>query len=147
VRHFEDADLVDVGGVGGTLSGNALSIACMRATLEHVLTESAFEQMINLATEFTQGVQKTLDETNTPWSISQVGARAEYRFTNPAPKNGTESANAADDELDEYLHLYMANRDVLMTPFHNMALMCPTTQKSDIELHTDLFKKAVASIS
>ncbi len=146
VRHFDDADLVDVGGVGGTLSGNALSVACMRATLEHVLTESAFEQMINLATEFTQGVQKTLDETNTPWSISQLGARAEYRFTSPAPKNGTESANAADDELDEYLHLYMANRDVLMTPFHNMALMCPTTQKSDVDLHTGLFGQAVGSL-
>jgi glutamate-1-semialdehyde 2,1-aminomutase len=103
--------------------------------------------MINLANEFTSGVQKTLDETNTAWSISQLGARAEYRFTKPAPINGTQSANAADDELDEYMHLYMANRDVLMTPFHNMALMCPTTQRADVDLHTELFKAAVAAIS
>jgi glutamate-1-semialdehyde 2,1-aminomutase len=147
VRHFDEADLVDVGGVGGTLSGNALSVACMRATLEHVLTEAAFDHMINLANEFTSGVQKTLDETNTAWSISQLGARAEYRFTKPAPINGTQSANAADDELDEYMHLYMANRDVLMTPFHNMALMCPTTQKADVDLHTELFKAAVTAIN
>ena len=146
VQYFDDADLVDVGGVGGTLSGNALSVACMRATLEQVLTEAAFDHMINLATEFTQGVQKTLDETNTRWSITQLGARAEYRFTNPSPKNGTESANAADDDLDEYLHLFMANRDVLMTPFHNMALMCPTTKRSDVDLHTELFESAVKNI-
>jgi glutamate-1-semialdehyde 2,1-aminomutase len=147
VKNFNDADLVDVGGVGGTLSGNALSIAAMRATLESVLTEVAFDHMISLATEFTNGVQKTLDETNTPWSISQLGARAEYRFTSPAPKNGTESAKAADDELDEYLHLFMANRDILMTPFHNMALMCPTTKKEDVDTHTKLFREAVESIS
>ena len=138
---------MDVGGVGGTLSGNAFSIAAMRATLESVLTEAAFDHMISLATEFTNGVQKTLNETNTPWSISQLGARAEYRFTSPAPKNGTESAKAADDELDEYLHLFMANRDILMTPFHNMALMCPTTKKEDVDTHTKLFREAVESIS
>ena len=58
-----------------------------------------------------------------------LGARAEYRFTAPAPRNGTDSAHAEDDELDEYLHLFMSNRGVLMTPFHNMALMCPGPEK------------------
>ena len=130
-RHTEagEADIVDVGGVGGTLAGNALSTAAMRATLGEVLTEDAFEQMIALATEFTRGAQATLDELDVPWSISQLGARAEYRFARPAPTTGEASAAAADDQLDAYMHLAMVNRGILMTPFHNMALMCPETSR------------------
>ena len=143
VNAHPEADLVDVGGVGGTLAGNALSVAAMRATLEHVLTEEAFEHMVRLATDFTDGVRATLDRTGVPWSVSRLGARAEYRFTSPAPRNGSSSAAAADDELDEYLHLYLANRGVLITPFHNMALMCPSTSDEDVALHTRLFGEAV----
>lgn len=136
-------DLVDVGGVGGTLSGNALSVAAMRATLEKVLTKENFDHMIKLATKFTNEVQSVFDETNIDWSISQLGARAEYRFIKPAPINGTESALASDDELDEFMHLYTINRNILMTPFHNMALMCPVTKESDVDAHTKIFKEAV----
>jgi glutamate-1-semialdehyde 2,1-aminomutase len=141
-----EADLVDVGGVGGTLAGNALSVAAMRATLEQVLTSEAFERMIDLATRFAAGVQQVLDATGIGWSVVQLGARAEYRFTSPVPRNGTASAAVADDELDEYLHLFMANRGVLITPFHNMALMCPQTTEADVDLHTRLFGEAVADL-
>ncbi len=146
VRDHPDADLIDVGGVGGTLAGNVLSTAAMHATLEHVLTDDAFAHMIDLATHFREGVEATLEKYDVPWSISQLGARAEYRFTAPAPRNGTESAHAEDDELDEYLHLFMSNRGVLMTPFHNMALMCPVTTRADVDLHTRLFDQAVARL-
>ena len=78
-----------------------------------------------------------------PWSISQLGARAEYRFARPAPVNGTDSNEAGDDALDEYLHLYTLNRGILMTPFHNMALMCPSTTVDDVDLHTEVFGKAI----
>ena len=140
------ADIEDVGGVGGTLAGNALSTAAMRATLSEVLTEQAFASMIELATRYTAGVQSTIDRHRLPWSISQLGARAEYRFTSPAPRTGNESAAAADPDLDEYLHLYLANRGVLLTPFHNMALMCPATEAADVDLHTGLFADAVADL-
>jgi glutamate-1-semialdehyde 2,1-aminomutase len=143
VQEHPDADLIDVGGVGGTLAGNVMSTAAMRATLGEVLTDEAFEHMIALATRFTEGVVAALHEYDVPWSISQLGARAEYRFARPAPRTGTESAHAEDDHLDEYLHLFMANRGVLMTPFHNMALMCPTTAATDVDLHTTLFAEAV----
>jgi glutamate-1-semialdehyde 2,1-aminomutase len=146
VSEHPEADLVDVGGVGGTLAGNALSVAVMRATLEHVLTDTAFRGMVDLATAFTEGVQATLDRTGVPWSVTQLGARAEYRFTSPAPRTGTASAAAADAELDEFLHLFLANRGVLLTPFHNMALMCPATTRDDVDLHTRLFAEAVAEL-
>lgn len=142
-----EADLIDVGGVGGTLAGNALSVAAMRATLEQVLTEPAFAQMIQLAGRFTAGVQDTLDRTGVGWSVTQLGARAEYRFTSPAPRTGTASALAADDDLDEFMHLFMANRGVLITPFHNMALICPRTTPDDVDLHTRLFAEAVGDVT
>jgi glutamate-1-semialdehyde 2,1-aminomutase len=143
----KDADLEDVGGVGGTLAGNVLSTAAMRATMGEVLTPAAFDHMIELATAFREGVEKVLAETHMPWSIAQLGARAEYRFCSPAPKNGTESAASFDADIEEYLHLYMSNRGVLMTPFHNMALMCPATIRSDVDRHTELFGEAVARIT
>ena len=142
----QGADLVDVGGVGGTLAGNVLSTSAMRATLSEVLTDDAFQHMITLATRFREGVEAVLAEHDVPWSIAQLGARAEYRFISPAPRNGTESAAAHDDDLEEYLHLFMSNRGVLLTPFHNMALMCPTTTQVDVDLHTRLFGEAVAQL-
>jgi glutamate-1-semialdehyde 2,1-aminomutase len=146
VEAHPEADLVDVGGVGGTLAGNALSTAAMRATLEQVLTDEAFAHMVESATMFTRGVQETIDRSGVPWSVSQLGARSEYRYAFPAPRNGSSSAAAGDEELDEYLHLYMINRGVLITPFHNMALMCPVTSQPDVELHTTLFAEAVGEL-
>jgi glutamate-1-semialdehyde 2,1-aminomutase len=141
-----DADLDDVGGVGGTLAGNVLSTAAMRATLGYVLTDEAFEWMTYLGTRFRDGVEEVLRRHDLDWSVVQLGARAEYRFCSPAPRTGTESANAHDAELDEYFHLFMSNRGVLMTPFHNMALMCPETSAADVDLHTALFDEAVQDL-
>ncbi len=141
-----EADLVDVGGVGGTLAGNALSLAAMRATLAEVLTDDAFDGMIELATAYTADVRRVIDAADLPWSIEQLGARAEYRFTRPAPRNGNESNAAADEQLDEYLHLYTLNRGVIMTPFHNMALMCPATTAADVARHAEIFERAVAEL-
>jgi len=118
----------------------------MKATLESVLTEDAFAYMIALCDRYTNDVEALIERYYMPWSISQIGARAEYRFTSPAPVNGTESAAAADDELDEFMHLYMCNRGILMTPFHNMALMCPDTSAEDVDQHAELFEQALAEL-
>jgi len=141
-----DLDLVDMGGVGGTLAGNPLQIAAMRATLENVLTETAFEQMIDLATYFTDGVQMLFDRYNLPWSINQLGSRAEYRFAKPYPKNGTDSLATYDGDLEDFLHLYCLNRGVMITPFHNMALMCPTTTVADVDRHNEVFEAAIREL-
>ena len=138
----ETADMVDIGGVGGTLAGNALSVMATRATLEHVLTDAAFEGMIALGDRYTVGVSGVIESRALPWSIIQLGARAEYRFCSPPPRTGGESNAAADPQLDEYLHLYTANRGVLMTPFHNMALMSPATTEADVDAHTQIFAAA-----
>ncbi|MEA2145987.1 MAG: glutamate-semialdehyde -aminomutase [Solirubrobacteraceae bacterium] len=146
IEALEGADLIDTGGVGGTLAGNALSVDAMRATLEHVLTEAAFAAMTERASRLRAGVQGVIDTHGLPWSIAQLGARAEYRFAHPAPRSGAESAAAADPELDDYLHTYLANRGVLLTPFHNMALMSPQTTDADVDAHTEHFAAAVGPL-
>jgi len=143
----QQADIEDVGGIGGTLAGNALSMAAARATLGEVLTAEAFERMESLATRLTAEAIATISRHGMPWTVTQLGARAEYRFGAPAPRNGTESHAADDPDLDEYLHLYLSNRDVLITPFHNMVLMCPTTTVDDVDLHGRLFEEAVAALA
>ncbi|MFD4411731.1 transaminase [Streptomyces sp. NPDC058467] len=142
----DDLDLVDMGGVGGTLAGNALSVAAMRATLEHVLTDEAFSEMAKLSERFEAGVRAGIDAWALPWSVSRLGARTEYRFADPAPRTGTQSAAAADAELEDFLHLYLANRGILLTPFHNMALMCPATTAEDVDRHTEVFAAALAEL-
>jgi glutamate-1-semialdehyde 2,1-aminomutase len=142
----EDADLEDTGGVGGTLSGNALSLAAARATLGEVLTDEAFARMSALCARFVAGVERAFERHEPPWSIVSLGARAEYRFCPEPPRTGAESAAATDRALEEYLHLYLLNRGVLITPFHNMALMCPATTEEDVDRHSEAFDAALEEI-
>ncbi len=142
-----DADYEDTGGVGGTLAGNALSTAAIRATLDRVLTAEAFDRMIELAGRFTEGVQGVIHEHELPWHIVQLGARAEYGFLPEPPSNGGQAAAGGDAELDEYLHLFLLNRGVLITPFHNMALMSPATEPADVDRHTEAFGEACGQLA
>jgi len=138
---------VDVGGVGGTLAGNALSLAAMRATLREVLTDDAFARMIRLAEHFTEGVEAAIGEAGAPWHVTRLGCRAEYLFAPDRPRNGTEAHAAGDYELERYMHLHALNRGILLTPFHNMALMSPATKEADVDLHTEAFREAVLELA
>ena len=142
-----DADYEDTGGVGGTLAGNALSAAAMRATLEHVLTEEAFAHTVPLAERFAAGVEATIAAHGLDWHVTRLGCRAEYGFTAPPPRNGTAAHAAADPELERFLHLHALNRGVMITPFHNMALMSPATTEADVDRHTELFAAAVGELA
>ncbi len=137
----------DTSGIGGTLAGNALSIAAMRATLTHVLTKDNFDKMIALATRFTSGVNDVLTERSLPWHVTQLGSRVEYLFQPTRPNNGSEAAELWDHELDRLIHLYMLNRGILLTPFHNMALMSPNTTVEDVDLHTSVFREVTEALT
>src|SRR5271165_6186954 len=136
----------DTGGIGGTLAGNALSLAAMRATLTKVLTKEAFDRMIPMAERWTAGVQKVIHDFGIPWNVTRLGCRAEYLFTQDTPKNGTEAHNAMDFELERFMHLYAMNRGILLTPFHNMALMSPATANEDVDDHSKVFREAVREL-
>jgi glutamate-1-semialdehyde 2,1-aminomutase len=140
-------DESDVGGIGGTLAGNVLSLAAVQATLEHVLTAEAFDRMIALGERFEQGVQAAIDEHGLPWHVTRLGARVEYLFRAERPVTGSDAAAGIDPLLDRLIHLYALNRGVLLTPFHNMALMSPATTEADVDRHTEVFAEATAELT
>ena len=142
-QNLEDCD---VGGIGGTLAGNALSLAAMHATLEKVLTQQAFDRMIPLAERWTAGVEQAIAEFDVPWHVSRLGCRAEYLFSRDRPRNGSQAHDAMDFELERFMHLFAMNRGILLTPFHNMALMSPATQQEDIDRHTKVFREALKAL-
>ena len=137
----------DVGGVGGTLAANVLSLTAVRATLEHVLTDDAFARMIALGERFERGVQETIDAHGVPWHVTRLGCRVEYLFRPDRPVTGSEAAAGGDALLDRLIHLYALNRGILLTPFHNMALMSPATTEADVDRHTEVFGEAVRELT
>ena len=136
----------DTAGIGGTLAGNALSLCAMRATLERVLTDDFFARAVALAERFTTGVQQVIDERRLPWIVQRLGCRAEYWFRTEPPRNGSEAAACADPELERYMHLAALNRGILLTPFHNMALVAAQVEEADIDCHTLAFRESVDAL-
>ena len=119
----------------------------MRATLGEVLTDEAFVRMEALAVRWTDGVEAGIAETGLPWHVTRLGCRAEYLFGPHRPRNGTEAHAAGDFALERYMHLHALNRGILLTPFHNMALMSPATSEDDVDLHTQVFREAVLELA
>jgi glutamate-1-semialdehyde 2,1-aminomutase len=137
----------DTGGIGGTVAANVLSLAATRATLAEVLTEEAFEHMIALGERFEAGVAEVIERHDLPWHVTRLGCRVEYLFRRERPRNGTEAAAGGNPELDRLIHLYALNRGILLTPFHNMALMSPATTEADVDLHTRVFDEAAGELA
>jgi len=111
-----------------------------------VLTDAAFAAMIPLAERWAAGVREALAARHVPWHVTRLGARAEYHFMAEPPRTGREQWEHGDFELERFLHLYALNRRILMTPFHNMALMSPATTEADIDRHTEVFGQAVGEL-
>jgi glutamate-1-semialdehyde 2,1-aminomutase len=136
---------IDLAGVGGTLTANALSLAAARAALSTSVREEDFSVAIRLAERFTAGVTRVIEEHGLPWHVQRLGCRAEYWF-GPPPRNGADAAAAMDDDLEGFLHLWALNRGVLLTPFHNMSLFSPHHTADDVDRHTEVFAEAVATL-
>jgi glutamate-1-semialdehyde 2,1-aminomutase len=139
-------ELSDVGGLGGTLAANVLSLTAMRATLSEVLTDQAFERMIAMGERFEAGVEDVIERHALPWHVVRLGCRVEYLFRSDPVRTGAEAAAGGDAELDRFMHLYALNRRILMTPFHNMALMSPVTDEDDVDAHTAMLDEAAAEL-
>jgi glutamate-1-semialdehyde 2,1-aminomutase len=146
IRDSTTMEAADTGGIGGTLAGNALSLAAMRATLERVLTPEAYARTVPLAGQFVEGTAGVIAEHHLPWHVTRLGCRAEYWFRSVPPRNGAEAAAALDPELDRYMHLSALNRGILMTPFHNMALVAPDATEADMDFHTRIFAECVEAL-
>ncbi len=136
---------VDVSGIGGTLSGSALAMAAMRATLSSSLLEQQFDLTIPLASRWAAGVESACFDHDLPWHVQQLGCRVEYWFSSP-PQNGAEAAAAVNPQLEQFLHLFALNRGVLLTPFHNMALISSFHSSQDVDLHSAVFSESLNAI-
>jgi glutamate-1-semialdehyde 2,1-aminomutase len=140
-------DTSDESGIGGTLSGNALAVAAIKATLEHVITKEAFDYMVPLAERFADGIERTIKAEKLPWHVTRLGVRVEYAFRPTRPKNGGEAEASKDPELDKLMHVYALNRGILLTPFHNMALISPYHSIADVDFHTKVFQECVLELT
>ena len=147
IKEMVRLEIVDTGGIGGTLAGNALSLAAMRATLTQVLTQENFDRMIDLGTRWSNGVDAVIKEFELAWTCNRLGARCEYMFAKTPPVTGAEADIAGDFELEQFIHLRMLNDGFLITPFHNMALMCPDTTAADVDAHTKAFRAMCAELT
>ena len=119
----------------------------MRVTLEKVLTQDAYDRTIPLAKRFEQGVQSVIEEYQLPWHITRLGCRAEYWFQPNPPRDGSEANASVDEELVSYMHLAALNGGIMLTPFHNMALISPDTTEADIDHHTQAFRECIEAIA
>ena len=146
IKKMVELEIIDLGGIGGTLAGNALSLAAMKATLTQVLTEANFERMIALGNRWCDGIGAAIKEFDLDWHCNRLGARGEYIFKGKQPVTGKEAADSGDFELEQYIHLRLLNDGYLITPFHNMALMCPDTTEADVDGHTAAFRTMCAEL-
>jgi glutamate-1-semialdehyde 2,1-aminomutase len=137
----------DVGGVGGTLAGNALSLAAMRVTLDRILTDDAFARMIDLGARFEHGVRDVIGARGLPWHVVRLGCRVGYLFRPDAPRTGAEAAAGQDEQVDAFIHLYLLNRGILMTPFNNMGCCPPATTAVDVDRHPEVYDAMAAELT
>ncbi len=130
-------------GMGGTLAGNALTVATMKAVLTEVLTPAAYQSMIARATRLAEQARSVIAKRQLPWHVTQVGARCEIMFAPTPPKNAAQVARMRDGRLETLLHAFYLNEGILVTPFHTMFLMCPATTDADVNTHTRIFDRFV----
>jgi glutamate-1-semialdehyde 2,1-aminomutase len=145
-------DLLDpahpvVVGIGGTLSGNALSLRAVRVMLEKVITEENYEHMFKVASHLESGIRKSIEKYGLPWHVTRMGARVEYGHTSQPRRTAREVEETTDSELEQLLHLYCLNRGVMITPFHNMMLTSPATTNADVDRHNRIFDDCIRELT
>ena len=134
-------------GIGTTLTANLLAMAAMRATLTHLMTPATYAPMLARAESLADGLRQIIARHQLPWCVSQVGARTEFQFCSTPPLNGTQASAAMNPELEHAIHLFLLNRDVLITPFHNMMLVCPDTSQADVQRLLAAFDAALTALT
>ncbi|WP_198135724.1 hypothetical protein [Sagittula stellata] len=140
----EDEDAL---GIGTTLTGSAVTLAAIRGTLEHVLTEEAHRHMNALAEHYEAGVKSLFADLGLDWSVIRMGTRIEFLYENTNPRNGSDVLNSFKDyDLNAYLHVALLNRGFVLTPSHNMALMCPATTRAQVDAFHAAFREVLEPV-
>jgi glutamate-1-semialdehyde 2,1-aminomutase len=133
-------------GIGTTLTGNPMAMAAMRATLSELMTDAVYAPMLALSEQLARGLREIIARRRLPWCVTQLGARSEFQFRATPPRNGSEAGAALDAELEHLIHLALLNRGVMITPFHNMMLVCPQTTAGDVAKLLAAFDEVLGEI-
>lgn len=134
-------------GIGTTLTGNMLAMTAMRAALTHLMTPDNYMKMFAVSTELANGLRSVIARHKLPWCVTQLGARSEFQFRVQPPKNGTEAGKSLDGDLEHLIHLALLNRGVMITPFHNMMLISPSTTSAHVGSLLAAFDAVLAEIT
>ena len=103
--------------------------------------------MIAGANRMADGLEAAIQNHELPWSVTRCGARAEMQFMPHPPRKGSEAKAAVYWDLIAYTHLYLVNRGVLVTPFHNMMLVSPVTSNEDVDLLVKVWDDCMAELA
>ena len=147
MRAAKEAAPAGHSGIGTTLSGNMLTMALLATNLTEVATPEAFVHFIAQQSKLSAGLRASIAKHHLPWSVTQLGARSEFQFCATSPNNGPEAEAAMDAELEQAVHLYLLNRGIMITPFHNMTLVCPDTSDADIEKFLTAFDECLTELT
>ncbi len=133
-------------GVGTTLAGNPMAMAALRACLEQVMTPAAYERMLSLAERLEDGLERLIEREDLPWHVQRVGARLEVGFSRVPPCTGRQSVDALPALLPDAIRLYLLNRGLVITPFHNMMLLSPVTPVAEVDRLASAWAQCVADL-
>jgi glutamate-1-semialdehyde 2,1-aminomutase len=120
-------------GIGTTLSGSRIQLALIKTVLTHFFTEEAFAPLIELARRLEKGIADVIIKYGVPWHVTRVGARVEFMCSERPPRNGYEASQVIHQPIDVAVHHFLLNRGVVVTPFHNMMLICPATTQAHVD--------------
>ncbi len=133
-------------GIGTTLSGSRIQMALIKTVLQEFFTDKVFEALIVLAKRLERGIADVIIKHSAPWQVLRVGARVEFICRKVPPRSGFEAAQVIHQPIDAAIHRYLLNRGVVITPFHNMMLICPATTPEHVERLIETFDAALSEL-
>ncbi len=126
-------------GIGTTLTANALTLAALHAALTHLHHSNTYDRMLAGARQLEQGLMVRMARHRLPWTVTRMGARMELQFMPRTPRHAQDVRDFGQPSLEQFTHLFMLNRGVLLTPFHSMMLVSPDTGAAQIERLLSVF--------
>jgi len=123
--------------VGGTLFGNALSMAAARTTLTEILTPENQKRAATLGALLADRIDAAIYKRQLPWTTHRLFCRSGLCY-GKQPINSMEASRSADFDLNRLQRIYFANRGV----WEAVATAGPTVPLcatgKDIDLYGDV---------
>jgi len=132
---------------GGTLFGNALSMAAARAALLEVLTDEAYERTARLGAMLADGMERIVAEAGLPWKVQRLYARSGLSFCGRLPRSAGEWDADEQPALNALLRLLLANRGVWEAIETAGPAMSVAATEDDVALYLAAFAGFVTDVT